>query len=236
MFVIRLLYRIFRGTESVRSRTGKKVVREYKIDDARKFAARIDEVNRDIADKGIVLYEPDNRKLLTGYAYHEMYDWDLYFENLYMSYFGISDYCFTNLKSFLNQQCVNGFIARTLIEKRERQHFKPFLAQIAELGSRQTGDYTWLEEKGDRGRVQIGPCIQRDFVFRSVDAEHRLLDAVLRFRPERTAGLEQFRSQRHGQPDQSGGQVGRFPLRGSRSCLLCLPRTEGDATDRRTAG
>ena len=59
----------------------KKVVREYKIDDARKFAARIDEVNRDIADKGIVLYEPDNRKLLTGYAYHEMYDWDLYFEN-----------------------------------------------------------------------------------------------------------------------------------------------------------
>lgn len=138
----------------------KKVVREYKIDDARKFAARIDEVNRDIADKGIVLYEPDNRKLLTGYAYHEMYDWDLYFENLYMSYFGISDYCFTNLKSFLNQQCVNGFIARTLIEKRERQHFKPFLAQIAELGSRQTGDYTWLEEKGDRGRVQIGPAFK----------------------------------------------------------------------------
>ena len=138
----------------------KKVVREYKIDDARKFAARIDEVNRDIADKGIVLYEPDNRKLLTGYAYHEMYDWDLYFENLYMSYFGVSDYCFTNLKSFLNQQCVNGFIARTLIEKRERQHFKPFLAQIAELGSRQTGDYTWLEEKGDRGRVQIGPAFK----------------------------------------------------------------------------
>ena len=129
----------------------KKVVREYKIDDARKFAARIDEVNRDIADKGIVLYEPDNRKLLTGYAYHEMYDWDLYFENLYMSYFGVSDYCFTNLKSFLNQQCVNGFIARTLIEKRERQHFKPFLAQIAELGSRQTGDYTWLEEKATGG-------------------------------------------------------------------------------------
>lgn len=80
-----------------------------------------------------------------------MYDWDLYFENLYMSYFGISDYCFTNLKSFLNQQCVNGFISRTLIEKRERQHFKPFLAQIAELGSRQTGDYAWLEERGDPG-------------------------------------------------------------------------------------
>ena len=82
-----------------------------------------------------------------------------------MSYFGISDYCFSNLKSFLNQQCTNGFISRCLIEKREKQHFKPFLAQIAELGSRQTGDYTWLEERADRGRIQIGPVLKNIFYF-----------------------------------------------------------------------
>ena len=91
------------------------VIRQYDIGDKEAFLKRIDEVNHDIATRGVVLYEPDNRKLMTGYAYHEMYDWDLYFENLYMSYFGIADYCFTNLKSFLNQQCVNGFISRTLI-------------------------------------------------------------------------------------------------------------------------
>ena len=142
------------------AKTFRKVVSQYEIGAGDDFLRRIEEVNRDIAACGVVLYEPDGRKLLTGYAYHEMYDWDLYFENLYMSYFGISDYCFTNLKSFLNQQCVNGFISRTLIEKRERQHFKPFLAQIAELGSRQTGDYAWLEERGDRGRMQIGPAFK----------------------------------------------------------------------------
>ena len=42
-------------------------------------------------------------KLLTGYAYGEYYDWDLYFENLYLSYYGVSDYDFTNLKLFLDK-------------------------------------------------------------------------------------------------------------------------------------
>ncbi|MDD3108740.1 MAG: trehalase family glycosidase [Alistipes sp.] len=39
--------------------------------------------------------------------------------------------------------------------------FKPFLAQIAELGSRQTGDYTWLEERADRGQRQIGAAFSQ---------------------------------------------------------------------------
>ena len=185
----------------------KKVAKEYGIDDTQDFLRRIDEVNHDIAAKGIVLYEPDGRKLLTGYAYHEMYDWDLYFENLYMSYFGIPDYCFTNLKSFLNQQCINGFVSRTLIEKRERQHFKPFLAQIAELGSRQTGDYTWLEERGDRGRVQIGPA------FRAISYYEQLalsIDYWTRYCDFDRNGLPVWNSSDHSGMDNQISRAGKL--------------------------
>lgn len=183
------------------------VIRQYDIGDKEAFLKRIDEVNHDIATRGVVLYEPDNRKLMTGYAYHEMYDWDLYFENLYMSYFGIADYCFTNLKSFLNQQCVNGFISRTLIDKRERQHFKPFLAQIAELGSRQTGDYTWLEERGDRGRVQIGPA------FKSISYYEQLIlsiDYWMRYCDFDRNGLPVWNSSDHSGMDNQISRAGRL--------------------------
>ena len=185
----------------------KNVAKEYGIGDTKDFLLRIDEVNRDIAARGVVLYEPDGRKLLTGYAYHEMYDWDLYFENLYMSYFGISDYCFTNLKSFLDRQCVNGFISRTLIEKRERQHFKPFLAQIAELGSRQTGDYTWLEERGDRGRVQIGPA------FRAISYYEQLalsIDYWMRYCDFDRNGLPVWNSSDHSGMDNQISRAGKL--------------------------
>ena len=189
------------------AKTFRKVVSQYEIGAGDDFLRRIEEVNRDIAACGVVLYEPDGRKLLTGYAYHEMYDWDLYFENLYMSYFGISDYCFTNLKSFLNQQCVNGFISRTLIEKRERQHFKPFLAQIAELGSRQTGDYAWLEERGDRGRMQIGPA------FKSVSYYEQLMlsiDYWMRYCDFDRNGLPVWNSSDHSGMDNQISRAGRL--------------------------
>lgn len=136
------------------------VFKKYGITNSQDFINRLTEVNLDIAEKGIILYEPDNRKLLTGYAYNEMYDWDLYFENIYMSYYGVSDFCFSNLKSFLGQQATNGFVSRTLVDRRERQHFKPFFAQIALFGSQQTGNYSWLEERADRGLKQLGPVLK----------------------------------------------------------------------------
>jgi len=83
-------------------------------------------------------------KLLTGYAYHEFYDWDLYFEVLYLSYYGNSDFCFANFKAFMANQKPDGFIPRMLL-RQNGQMFKPFLAQIAVLGSQQKGnDYEWL--------------------------------------------------------------------------------------------
>ena len=42
----------------------------------------------DIKAKGIVYSH--FRDCVTGYAYHELYDWDLYFETLFLSHFGVS--------------------------------------------------------------------------------------------------------------------------------------------------
>ena len=69
----------------------------------------LEKVNRNIRTKGILgtrvseLYLPMG-ELLTGYAYGEFYDWDLYFENIYMAYFGVAKYCRNNVEAFLDQQ------------------------------------------------------------------------------------------------------------------------------------
>jgi len=107
---------------------------------------RLNKVNRDIRRRGIKSFH-NHIDLLTGYSYGEFYDWDLYFENLYMSYFGISRYCRNNLETFLDRQHPSGYVPRTLTDPRQRQHFKPFLAQIAVLGCRQSGDWRWVAGK-----------------------------------------------------------------------------------------
>jgi len=112
----------------------------------KRLRARLAEVNGHIAARGIQSYQGKS-DLLTGYSYGEFYDWDLYFENVYLSYYGISRYCRTNLEAFLDQQLECGFVARTLVHPRQRQHFKPFLAQIALLGSRQFSSFEWLRNK-----------------------------------------------------------------------------------------
>ena len=57
-------------------------------------------------------------------------------------------YCFTNLKEFLKREQPDGYISRSLIKQRDRQQFKPFLAQLVVLGGRQSNnDYEWL--RGD---------------------------------------------------------------------------------------
>jgi hypothetical protein len=111
--------------------------------------ARLDALNHDIVSRGMLPLQADHTVLLTGYAYSEFYDWDLYFENIYLSYYGISDFCFSNLKVFLDRELPDGFISRSLkrdgTPDRMQQHFKPFLAQIAVLGSRQRDDdFQWL--------------------------------------------------------------------------------------------
>ncbi len=111
---------------------------------------RLKSLNGDIKAKGLHAFPGVQGKLLTGYAYGEYYDWDLYFENIYLSYYGVGKYNFTNFKVFLDRQRPDGFVSRTLgiTYPRPTQMFKPFLAQIAVLGSKQNGgDYEWLRER-----------------------------------------------------------------------------------------
>jgi len=106
---------------------------------------RLPTVNADIREHGLRDMPGVEGKLLTGYPYNEFYDWDLYFENLYLSYYGVYPYCFTNLREFLNRQQPDGYVNRSLIKQRDRQHFKPFLAQLVVLGCRQNkDDYEWV--------------------------------------------------------------------------------------------
>jgi hypothetical protein len=116
----------------------------------RLLAVRLGTLNQDIAARGLHQFKGADGPLLTGYAYGEYFDWDLYFENLYLSYYGVSRYGFTNFKVFLDRQQPDGFVPRTLGIKypRPTQMFKPFLAQIAVLTSKQNGnDYEWLRAR-----------------------------------------------------------------------------------------
>jgi putative isomerase len=119
-------------------------------DTLQRLEIRLKEVNRDVETKGISPFQKGGNYtiyLLTGYSYNEFYDWDLYFENIYLSYYGISKFNRRNIEMFLDNQLECGFVARTLKEPRWRQHFKPFMAQVSLFGSRQTESYGWLKGK-----------------------------------------------------------------------------------------
>jgi putative isomerase len=124
---------------------------------AAELLKRLQKTNSDIKLKGLKTIRgvPNaGGNLLTGYPYTEFYDWDLYFENLYLGYYGVSLYCHTNLKLFLSRQQADGYVNRSLNKQRDRQHFKPFLAQLVVLGARQNGnDYQWLNTSPETATV-----------------------------------------------------------------------------------
>lgn len=130
--------------------------------------ARLQQLNHNIVTRGLHDFPGAPDKLLTGYAYGEFYDWDLYFENVYLSYYGVSRFDFSNFQVFLSRQQPDGFISRTLAVKWARPHqmFKPFLAQLAVLGSQQTGSYEWLRA-ADYAKLQ--KFVDRWFAY---DADH----------------------------------------------------------------
>jgi putative isomerase len=112
------------------------------------LSRRLRVVNTDLVANGLRHIPGVEGTLLTGYPYNEFYDWDLYFENLYLSYYGVWPLCFTNLKEFLNREQADGYVNRSLIRQRDRQQFKPFLAQLVVLGAKQNhDDYEWLRGK-----------------------------------------------------------------------------------------
>ncbi len=135
------------GQQHVQERKASDLVSLIGQDQYKQLLVRLGGLNRDIVTKGLHDYPGADGKLLTGYDYGEYYDWDLYFENVYLSYYGIGDYNFTNLKLFLDKQRPDGFVSRTIgiTYPRPTQMFKPFLAQLVVLGASQNGNnYEWL--------------------------------------------------------------------------------------------
>lgn len=137
-------------------------------DQSESLRERLVQLNHDISIRGLHDFPQSREKLITGYAYGEFFDWDLYFENIYLSYYGVSKFDFSNFAIFLSRQEPDGFISRTLgiTYPKPKQMFKPFLAQLAVLGSQQTGSYEWLREK-DYGQLQ--KYLDRWFAY---DADH----------------------------------------------------------------
>src|ERR1700689_815756 len=60
------------------------------VEDYGRLSGRLAAVNADIQKKGLHDFSQSQGKLLTGYEYGEFYDWDLYFENIYLSYYGVN--------------------------------------------------------------------------------------------------------------------------------------------------
>lgn len=139
------------AVQAVRARVGEKAFAE--------LLTRLAKTNADIKTKGLKTIRGQANaggSYLTGYPYTEFYDWDLYFENLYLAYFGVFPYCYTNLKEFLARQTADGYINRSLNKQRDRQHFKPFLAQLVVLGARQDKDnYDWVKTAPVAGQDKI---------------------------------------------------------------------------------
>lgn len=125
--------------------------------------ARIQENLDNIKNKGIVYI--NRRECVSGYAIKELYDWDLYFETLFLSHFGVAKYCRNNVETFLDMQQEDGYISRAAVTLRKSQHFKPFLAQTALLGSRQRQDFRWLagERYYPRLKKYLDYWFTRDF-------------------------------------------------------------------------
>ncbi len=129
-----------------------------------KLKPRLLELNKDIATKSIAFSEKYQIKLLTGYAYNQYYDWDLYFENIYLSYYGISEYNFNNLQVFFSLQKQDGFIQRAFGAKSwgTKQMFKPFIAQIVLLGSHQIGHYQFAKQHYAQMKLYLQRWFQYD--------------------------------------------------------------------------
>lgn len=132
---------------------------------SKQLKGRLQELNSDINNYGILLDTIiTHNKLLTGYKYEQFYDWDLYFENIYMSYYGISKYNFDNLEGFFTVQEANGFIKRSFGPKPfgADHHFKPFIAQIMVLGSRQTGNFDWANKHYEQTKLYLKHWFEYD--------------------------------------------------------------------------
>ena len=98
-----------------------------------------------------VLVEPDTgHSYFTGYSYKTLYDWDQYFEAIVQIYMGWpTEYIRNGVTIFLDHQPESGLISRSVPsnEHRNPEHVKPFLAQLALLVEKASGERDWIVAK-----------------------------------------------------------------------------------------
>jgi len=195
-------------------------------DDWARLPVRLQELNSDIRSQGLHDFPGATGEMLTGYKYGEYYDWDLYFENLYLSYYGVSDYDLTNLKVFLDRQQPDGFISRTIgvTYPKPSQMFKPFMAQLVVLSAKQNGNsYDWL-----RGNyyTRLQKYVDRWFEY---DADHNGLPV---WDSADASGMDNqvSRSGEIGALQDEGVDLACYLVR-ELQAMSMIARALGDATD-----
>jgi putative isomerase len=116
------------------------------------LAARVQEVNHDIVESGIVRSSETGTELLSGYDYGQFYDWDMYFEGIYQSYQREHEFDLSNLDGFFYKQQPDGWIPRSFgpMPWGADHPYKPFIAQTSLLGFKQGGNVDWLRNNFDR--------------------------------------------------------------------------------------
>lgn len=91
-------------------------------------------------------------------SYTDLYDWELYFDGIALSYFGGESFAISGLKIFLSDLRPDGFISRRILQKASdnnkpgdelfaeegREHCKPFLFQTALIIGHTRGNFDWL--------------------------------------------------------------------------------------------
>jgi len=96
------------------------------------------------------------RYYYSGYR-DNLFDWELYFDTIVLTYFKAEEYAINGFHIFLDSQRDNGFIPRHIYMKNNKEsflnaiklfedeeHCKPFLSQIALFISRAKQDISWL--------------------------------------------------------------------------------------------
>ena len=97
--------------------------------------------------RGVLVESDTGRSYFTGYSYKTLYDWDQYFEAIVQIYMGWpTDYIKNGVTIFLDHQRETGLISRSVPsnEHHDPEHVKPFLAQIALLVEKTSGERDWI--------------------------------------------------------------------------------------------
>src|SRR5690242_7790060 len=163
----------------------------------------IQSIGRMMAERGVKRREPGGWEYYSGYGAN-LYDWELFFDAICLSYFGRGDLALNGLHWFLSAIREDGFVPRSLRAVKpasspwsvfeDEEHCKPFLCQTALILMRVSGETAWFTA-ADYARLR------------------RYLDYWLTALDRDTSGLSEWNSGPHSGCDTQFARIGPW-----RSC------------------